>query len=135
MRSRYTAHVTCDVAYLLNTWKAPDPRSVNPEAIKQWALQSDWQGLVIHKTVEGGSSDKEGWVEFSAFYHDLGQADAGSAPQRHQHRENSYFVQLEGQWFYVEGETVESPNGSEKPGRNSPCPCGSSKKFKRCCGP
>ncbi|MCJ7610645.1 MAG: SEC-C domain-containing protein, partial [Candidatus Aminicenantes bacterium] len=24
---------------------------------------------------------------------------------------------------------------SQKPGRNDPCPCGSGKKYKRCCGP
>jgi hypothetical protein len=28
---------------------------------------------------------------------------------------------------------VQMPAGSPKPGRNDPCPCGSGKKFKRCC--
>ena len=28
---------------------------------------------------------------------------------------------------------VQMPPGSAKPGRNEPCPCGSGKKFKRCC--
>ena len=28
---------------------------------------------------------------------------------------------------------VQMPPGSPKPGRNDPCPCGSGKKFKRCC--
>ena len=130
MRSRYTAHVVCDVAYLLKTWKAPNPQSVNPDAIKQWAQQSDWQGLVIHQTADGGPSDQEGWVEFSAFYLDLTQANA--TPTRH--RENSRFVQHDGHWFYVEGETVATSTGNDKTGRNSPCPCGSGKKFKRCCG-
>jgi preprotein translocase subunit SecA len=27
-----------------------------------------------------------------------------------------------------------SPSGATKIGRNSPCPCGSGKKYKRCCG-
>lgn len=30
--------------------------------------------------------------------------------------------------------TGESDAGSKKPGRNQPCPCGSGKKYKRCCG-
>lgn len=29
--------------------------------------------------------------------------------------------------------TVQLPRGAPKPGRNDPCPCGSKKKFKRCC--
>ena len=28
---------------------------------------------------------------------------------------------------------VRIPHGGKKPGRNDPCPCGSGKKFKRCC--
>jgi hypothetical protein len=28
---------------------------------------------------------------------------------------------------------VQMPHGAHKPGRNDPCPCGSGKKFKRCC--
>jgi hypothetical protein len=28
---------------------------------------------------------------------------------------------------------VQMPRGAHKPGRNDPCPCGSGKKFKRCC--
>lgn len=26
------------------------------------------------------------------------------------------------------------PGGDKKPGRNDPCPCGSEKKYKKCCG-
>ena len=30
--------------------------------------------------------------------------------------------------------TISGPAGGQKVGRNAPCPCGSGKKFKRCCG-
>ena len=30
--------------------------------------------------------------------------------------------------------TVQSRRSAEKVGRNDPCPCGSGKKYKRCCG-
>ena len=29
---------------------------------------------------------------------------------------------------------VEQAKGAEAPGRNDPCPCGSGKKYKKCCG-
>ncbi len=29
---------------------------------------------------------------------------------------------------------VEPIKGEEKPDRNAPCPCGSGKKYKKCCG-
>ena len=31
-------------------------------------------------------------------------------------------------------EPEAKPTSSEKTGRNDPCPCGSGKKFKKCCG-
>ena len=31
-------------------------------------------------------------------------------------------------------EPVEPIEADEKPGRNDPCPCGSGKKYKKCCG-
>lgn len=135
MRSRYTAHAVCDVAYLLKTWRAPDPRTVEPDTIKQWAQQSDWCGLTIHNTVDGKAKDDVGWVEFSAFFRDKASGNTMTAPpQLHQHREKSYFIQQQEHWYYVEGEVIEKPSRDLKAGRNTLCPCGSGKKFKRCCG-
>jgi len=33
----------------------------------------------------------------------------------------------------VKGETIRKPQGVSPVGRNDPCPCGSGKKFKKCC--
>ena len=47
--------------------------------------------------------------------------------------ENSNFVRQQGRWLYTDGETLAPSLAPWKPGRNEPCPCGSGKKFKRCC--
>ena len=41
-----------------------------------------------------------------------------------------------GGWNWMEQETVQQPYVRESPkiGRNDPCPCGSGKKYKKCCG-
>jgi SEC-C motif-containing protein len=46
------------------------------------------------------------------------------------------FRRENGEWLYVDGEI--NPKGPQrmvsKVGRNDPCPCGSGKKAKKCCG-
>ena len=41
--------------------------------------------------------------------------------------ERSRFLKENGQWYYIDGTRPQF-------GRNDPCPCGSGKKFKKCCG-
>ncbi|HOB72606.1 MAG TPA: YchJ family metal-binding protein, partial [bacterium] len=73
--------------------------------------------------------DDEGYVEFKAHsvVEDVSQV----------HHENARFIKVKGSWYFEDGEQMlpetvkrESP----KTGRNDPCPCGSGKKFKKCCG-
>jgi SEC-C motif-containing protein len=48
--------------------------------------------------------------------------------------EKASFIKEDGQWFYVDGDIIKAPQArSEKIGRNAPCPCGSGKKYKKCC--
>ena len=35
---------------------------------------------------------------------------------------------------YISEQKVQAPATTEKVGRNDPCPCGSGKKYKNCCG-
>ena len=123
MRSRYTAYVVKDIDYLLRTWYfANRPDDIDPASIPHWV------GLTIVRTEEGLAHDTEGVVEFTA------QAEDGK--QRWQLHEVSTFVKDGEQWFYVDGDLVKPPPAtSSKVGRNTPCPCGSGKKFKKCCGP
>ena len=98
--------------------------------IFQWMLSSDdirWLGLEVRETERGGPDDEDGFVSFSAKYQ-LGN-------QVHYLNERSYFKKLDGRWLYVDGETkFTSAAVSQKVGRNEPCPCGSGKKYKKCCG-
>lgn len=51
--------------------------------------------------------------------------------------EISRFVKVGGSWLYVDGDIQQGnpwpDSGKAKIGRNGPCPCGSGRKFKKCC--
>lgn len=125
MRSRYTAYCTGNTPYVLRTWHP----STRPPALDT-DDQPQWCGLSIVRTAQGGQSDDQGMVEFVA-----------SALVRNrlcQFRENSRFVKEDGLWFYVDGDVAptggQQEAGPGKIGRNDACPCGSGRKFKKCCG-
>lgn len=120
MRSRYCAFVRQDAAYLLRTWH-PDTRPAN---IDFHGPQPVWRSLEIRRTEAGTAADDTGRVEFVAHY--LSEGRPGTL------HETSRFVRRDGQWLYVGGDIAETP--APRPGRNAPCPCGSGRKFKRCCG-
>lgn len=118
MRSRYTAFVNKDADYLVATWH-PDR---NPQAfrheLEQGFAGTEWLGLTIFATEDGRSAD-EGFVSFVARFRD--KEKSGAIIER------SRFLKQNGRWFYIDGTRPEI-------GRNAPCPCGSGKKFKKCCG-
>lgn len=128
MRSRYSAYVVGAIDYLGETLH-PDSRSDwDRQATQKWADQSEWLQLEIRSTQAGGADDDEGQVEFIALFKDQGVAK--------QHHELSLFKRLDGRWYYVDGafpKPTTQRNGN-KVGRNDPCPCGSGKKYKKCCG-
>ena len=125
MRSRYTAYVVRDIAYLLKSWHP----STRPDNIDT-ATIPEWSGLNIIRTEKGMETDSEGVVEF--------QATAFSPKNMLRLHEVSRFVKEDGQWLYVDGDIKNNPLPVErrgpKIGRNDPCHCGSGKKFKKCCG-
>ena len=125
MRSRYTAYTRGDIHYLERTL-APESRGDFDRASAQaWAEQAEWLGLEILSTKAGMPGDNSGVVEFVATYRQAGQTIA--------HREVSQFRRdADGAWFFVRGAVKTS--SIAKVGRNDPCPCGSGKKFKKCCG-
>jgi SEC-C motif-containing protein len=129
MRSRYAAYALANIDYITATHDPTTLGEHDPEAARQWAKDSEWLGLEILSTEGGGPADSEGVVEFVARYRN----DDGE----HEHRERSLFKKREGTWFFASGKVlgpltvrVEGP----RVGRNDPCPCGSGKKFKKCCG-
>lgn len=123
LRARYTAYVRRIDAYLARTWHRENrPADATPEnpALK-------WLGLEILKLEHGTAADNRGVIEFVARY-----SVGGRQEQLH---ERSCFVREAGLWYYVDGDDLP-PVGAvgHKTGRNDPCPCGSGKKYKKCCG-
>lgn len=126
MRSRYTAYARGDVVHLARTL-APEHRAGFDTADVSAGMKTTrWLGLEILDTEAGGTDDSTGIVEFVARFQAQGQT--------HALHERSRFRRDGGdnRWVYVDGETALQP--VKKPGRNDPCPCGSGKKFKQCCG-
>ena len=94
MRSRYTAFVRGNDAYLAASWHSqtrPDDASA-PTGI-------NWRRLRIRDTQGGGPDDETGVVEFIAHFR---TAD-GSRDFLH---ERSEFVRENGHWVYVSGDIL-----------------------------
>lgn len=128
MRSRYTAFVEENLDHLYTSLHPKEREKYDEETTKEWARQSEWLGLEVREVEAGGADDQVGFVEFLARYKtDVGEFD---------HHERAEFRRHEGDWYYWDGKIFGGePIRREEPkvGRNDPCPCGSGKKFKKCC--
>lgn len=120
MRSRYTAFVRGDIDHVRATY-APEHRDRAGNSLPA----VEWTGLTIHGTTGGGGEDRSGTVDFAARFREDGAIRV--------HREISNFRRENGNWVYVDGAIAPQPPPG-KTGRNDPCPCGSGRKFKKCCG-
>lgn len=118
MRSRYTAFVLKHDRHILASWH---PRT-RPQALNFDDHPVVWLGLSIHECREGGTNDSTGTVDFTSSYLENGQLCRLT--------EKSRFEKEDGLWFYLRGECEVK---REKVERNRPCPCGSGRKFKKCC--
>ncbi|BFM06455.1 YchJ family protein [Halioxenophilus aromaticivorans] len=122
MRSRFCAFAKAQWHYLYRTGPTDEPAETTQHALADWSSDKTWLSLRILNRQAGGPEDKEGMVEFVAFYRDHKGLQ--------QHHERSDFTRNQkGQWQFVDG--VDLP--AIPLGRNEPCPCGSAKKYKRCC--
>jgi SEC-C motif-containing protein len=129
MRSRYSAYVEQAIDYLGDTLHPAHRGDWDRDATRRWAAGAEWLALEILDTEAGEAGDQEGFVDFLAHYREDGV-------ERH-HRERSRFRAEGGRWYYVDGVTpkpVTQTLAGPKVGRNDPCPCGSGRKYKKCCG-
>lgn len=128
MRSRFTAFVRGDLDYIESTHAKEVRENFNRSAAESTARSVEWISLEIRDTSDGGEDDDTGTVEFAARFKKDGELLV--------HHERSNFRREDGRWVYVDGKM--NPQGKPrhvvKVGRNEQCPCGSGKKYKKCCG-
>lgn len=113
MRSRYSAYVKADGRYLMLSSVKENRYENDAELIKEFSKSVQWLKL----NILNAQNDS---VEFKAYY-----KDQESIKVLH---EKSNFVKEDNVWRYKDGELFSS-----KVERNETCPCGSGKKFKKCC--
>jgi SEC-C motif-containing protein len=128
MRSRYTAYVLCDMDHLVRSL-APESRGDHDRAAaEQWAKSTEWLGMQVLSTQGGQPGETTGVVDFQVRFRQNGLEQT--------HHETSNFRRDGESWVYVDGKVHNKPvvRATPKVGRNDPCPCGSGKKYKQCCG-
>jgi len=129
MRSRYSAHVMQEIPYLYQTIHPDFREDWDEQGVTAWSKNAVWDGLDIVFTEAGGPADDQGVVEFVARFSMKGD--------QMRHHERAVFERIENRWYFKEGEFVKPKQvrrETPKVGRNDPCPCGSGKKYKKCCG-
>ena len=94
MRSRYSAFVRADVAYLLASWHA----SRRPASL-ELDVGVQWLGLEVKSHRLTGADTAE--VEFVARFRLAGRAV--------RQRERSRFVREDGRWYYLDGDEIARP--------------------------
>jgi SEC-C motif-containing protein len=88
MRSRYSAFVVRDAAYLQRSWST----MTRPKTV-EFTPNLRWTGLEILSTSDGSPFHTEGTVEFRAHYTLNGHPG--------DHHEHSTFTRENGSWVYV----------------------------------
>lgn len=116
MRSRYTAYATYHFSYLGETSLGPAFHRFDENAARSRNEETKWLGLKIIEV--SPVKNNRGFVTFIAYF----ETPTGKRALY----EKSEFRKEQGKWYYFDGEYP-------KIGRNDPCPCGSGKKYKKCC--
>jgi SEC-C motif domain protein len=123
MRSRYTAYATQQIDYIEKTMIEKAAQQFDKQAVLAWLNQVRWLSLTI---ISSKAASTYGFVEFIARY----LTDNKNCTIH----ELSEFKKIDGLWYYSDGKMVDSPlRELIKIGRNDLCPCGSKKKYKKCC--
>ena len=116
MRSRYTAYSLARIDYIAKTMRKKAAENFDANSAREWASSVTWLGLTVIDS--STTSQNSGTVTFFARFSDHGVKKFIY--------EKSNFEKIGSQWFYVDGI-------KPKINLNEHCPCGSRKKFKRCC--
>jgi len=128
MRSRYAAYALGHLDYIEATCSGPAAIAFDRAEAEILQLGTEWLGLEVSRTTRGRERDSEGTVSFTARYRHKGTEQALV--------ETSLFRRIDDRWFYYDRapEFAAAGAAAARAGRNDPCPCGSGKKYKKCCG-
>jgi len=132
MRSRYVAFTRGNLDYIESTCTGPAALAFDRAEMARSLPGTEWLGLEIRETRGGQPEDQSGKVTFEVRHRHNGQVFT--------QLETSEFVRVDGAWRYAKGDvdlaSQRAPSGhiGGHIGRNDPCPCGSGKKYKKCCG-
>ena len=116
MRSRYSAYVVADGAYLVRSATKENRYENDIVLIEEFCKNVRWLSLELLHVSE---NENDGIVEFKAYY-----LENSRIVLLH---EKSSFVRNDGVWEYDKGSFINS-----KIERNELCPCGSGMKYKKC---
>jgi SEC-C motif-containing protein len=128
MRSRYTAYAKHEIAWLKDSLEATQRDDFDEPSVEAWSRESEWLGIEIKQT-KTEEEKNIGWVEFVARF------KQGNITRNH--HELGEFHKVGGAWYFYDGRAVKQETVRHQGpdvGRNDPCPCGSGKKYKKCCG-
>lgn len=132
MRSRYSAHACGNADYLLQTTLPEQRAQLKRSQLESWMGATRFLRLWVLDTGAGPGSPVEGWVRFEALYCTHGQ--------HFLHAELSRFECRQGVWYFdaqprvqVDGAGQHGLQETTRLARNDACPCGSGRKFKKCC--
>jgi len=129
MRARYSAYVLGEIDFVMDSVHPDSPGEADRNSTEQWSRNADWEGLDVVEVKDGKKGDETGEVEFVARFSVNGREA--------RHHERARFKKSKGKWAYFDGDEIKpQPIVHDGPriGRNDPCPCGSGKKYKKCCG-
>lgn len=114
MRSRYSAFAHSENEYLIFSTLKKNHKPNDLKELQNLNSHVTWLKLEIIKAYDN-------IVEFKAFYRENNKVSVL--------HEKSTFTKEDNMWKYDSGELYNT-----KIQRNEECPCGSGKKFKKCCG-
>jgi SEC-C motif-containing protein len=162
MRARYSAFTQGEIEFVEKTNYGKAKKAFDIEAARQWSREAIWHGLHVLATSKIDENTTVAYVEFVAdceeqgqryhahersrfekidgqwFYTDgLSLNQAQENQQDHtdhtDHTDHQHHHHHDGACCDHDHHPKLKPAKSTKVGRNEPCPCGSGKKYKKCC--
>lgn len=131
VRSRYTAFCQRKFDYLLESTHPDFREDLSIENIAKGTEGVTWLRLDLGESSVSKKENGEEFeqISFAAYYEQDNVA--------RQLSETSFFKREQDRLYYVDS-VARKPTSYTRPspkcGRNDPCPCGSGKKYKKCCG-